>query len=258
MVENSGRDRGFTLIELLIVVVVLGVLATVVVFAVRGISDQGDESACAADLRTLATAQEAHAARFVDEMATEAELVTAGLLREESALWDISVDFSGSSTISPAPGSGCSGGSSGNGTAAPPDPGPITPTPISFGSVPAFEYGVGGANDEVVVFGRVEGLYDYTVTVNEMTPTSRRVTFIDLDLMVDESDIDYVMTRSRSNGVTDWAIYPGDDTTPLAASGGNPDWPSVGAYLATVVGGDPYHQLSWNGTDLSDLLAAIG
>ena len=35
------NDEGFTLIELLIVIVILGILATVVVFAVGGITDRG-------------------------------------------------------------------------------------------------------------------------------------------------------------------------------------------------------------------------
>ena len=39
------RSKGFTLVELLIVIVILGILATVTVFAVRGITDQGKASA---------------------------------------------------------------------------------------------------------------------------------------------------------------------------------------------------------------------
>ncbi len=41
--ENK-QDKGFTLVELLIVIVILGILATVTVFAVRGITDQGQDS----------------------------------------------------------------------------------------------------------------------------------------------------------------------------------------------------------------------
>ena len=39
-------EGGFTLIELLIVIVILGVLAGIVVFSVRGITDRGEASAC--------------------------------------------------------------------------------------------------------------------------------------------------------------------------------------------------------------------
>jgi prepilin-type N-terminal cleavage/methylation domain-containing protein len=42
------KDEGFTLIELLIVIVILGILAAVVVFAVNGITDRGEKSACKA------------------------------------------------------------------------------------------------------------------------------------------------------------------------------------------------------------------
>ncbi|MEO1059247.1 MAG: type II secretion system protein [Actinomycetota bacterium] len=58
------QDEGFTLVELLIVIVILGILATVTVFAVRGITDQGQESACEADLKTLQTATEGFFAAY--------------------------------------------------------------------------------------------------------------------------------------------------------------------------------------------------
>lgn len=53
------QQDGFTLIELLIVIVILGVLAAVVVFSVRGITDRGDTSACKANYSTAVTAVEA-------------------------------------------------------------------------------------------------------------------------------------------------------------------------------------------------------
>jgi general secretion pathway protein G len=53
------EESGFTLIELLIVIVILGVLAGIVVFAVGGITDTGTEAACKADLKTVVTAAEA-------------------------------------------------------------------------------------------------------------------------------------------------------------------------------------------------------
>jgi prepilin-type N-terminal cleavage/methylation domain-containing protein len=61
--ENK-QDKGFTLVELLIVIVILGILATVTVFAVRGITDQGQESACDADRKTLETAAETWFAQY--------------------------------------------------------------------------------------------------------------------------------------------------------------------------------------------------
>ncbi|MGW5532330.1 type II secretion system protein, partial [Streptomyces xanthochromogenes] len=42
---RARRQDGFTLIELLVVIVILGVLAAIVVFSVRGIGDKGHKSA---------------------------------------------------------------------------------------------------------------------------------------------------------------------------------------------------------------------
>jgi len=57
---NKNQDKGFTLVELLIVIVILGILATVTVFAVRGITDQGESNACATEKRAVETAIEAY------------------------------------------------------------------------------------------------------------------------------------------------------------------------------------------------------
>ena len=58
------HDSGFTLVELLIVIVVLGVLSSVSVFAVRGITSRGEIEGCSADLDVLIKAQESHETLF--------------------------------------------------------------------------------------------------------------------------------------------------------------------------------------------------
>jgi general secretion pathway protein G len=79
-VKTTKRDKGFTLVELLIVIVILGVLATVTVFAVRGISGRGESTACKTDLRTVQVATEAHFAEKGTYPANTGALVTAGFL----------------------------------------------------------------------------------------------------------------------------------------------------------------------------------
>jgi prepilin-type N-terminal cleavage/methylation domain-containing protein len=78
---DNKQDKGFTLVELLIVIVILGILATVTVFAVRGITTQGQEASCKAGLKTVATAVEAYSAQEGAYPANIGELEAAGLLR---------------------------------------------------------------------------------------------------------------------------------------------------------------------------------
>ena len=58
--ETKKNDKGFTLIELLIVIVVLGILATVTVLAVGGITQQAKENSCLAEFATAETAIESY------------------------------------------------------------------------------------------------------------------------------------------------------------------------------------------------------
>ena len=62
-IRKSNEDEGFTLIELLVVIVILGILAAIVVFAVGGITDRGNQSACKSDLKNVEVAQEAYVAK---------------------------------------------------------------------------------------------------------------------------------------------------------------------------------------------------
>jgi len=80
-IEETKQDKGFTLVELLIVIVILGILATVTVFAVTGITTRGKDSACKADLKTIQTAEEAYNANTGD-YGTQAELKAGGLIHD--------------------------------------------------------------------------------------------------------------------------------------------------------------------------------
>jgi len=90
--KRSG-EAGFTLVELLVVIVILGILAAIVVFAVGGINDKGQTSACKADRSSVETAEEAFYASqkpkgFYVDMAG---LVSGGFLHEASTLHDVTL-----------------------------------------------------------------------------------------------------------------------------------------------------------------------
>jgi prepilin-type N-terminal cleavage/methylation domain-containing protein len=98
---DRSEDDGFTLIELLIVIVILGILATVVVFSVGGVTDKGEHSSCVTDERTLLTAVEAYFGKYntqtipatgSDAEQYERSLVTGGLLRNVSSRWTVAGD----------------------------------------------------------------------------------------------------------------------------------------------------------------------
>jgi len=89
-VEEKKQDKGFTLVELLIVIVILGILATVTVFAVTGITTRGKDSACKSDLKTIQTAEEAQNAN-TGHYGDQAALVAGGLLHAASTNYNVAV-----------------------------------------------------------------------------------------------------------------------------------------------------------------------
>jgi general secretion pathway protein G len=82
--KHPGVDTGtggFTLIELLVVIVVLGVLAGIVVFAVGNFRSDARNSACRTDVRTLQTANAAYLAKVGHDAADIDALIEGGYIK---------------------------------------------------------------------------------------------------------------------------------------------------------------------------------
>jgi prepilin-type N-terminal cleavage/methylation domain-containing protein len=94
-IRQAQRDEsGFTLIELLIVIVILGILAAIVVFAVNGIQNRGVEAACKADVETVTVAAEAYDAQNGQYAQSMDDLVKAGLLHSVPSTNNYTIDYS--------------------------------------------------------------------------------------------------------------------------------------------------------------------
>jgi prepilin-type N-terminal cleavage/methylation domain-containing protein len=87
------QESGFTLIELLIVVVILGVLAGIVVFAVSAFNNDGVKAACKSDIKNVEIASEAYYAKNGSWAATTAALKTANYLKEEPSTDKYTINY---------------------------------------------------------------------------------------------------------------------------------------------------------------------
>ena len=110
--ENK-QDKGFTLVELLIVIVILGILATVTVFAVRGITDQTARRQPAALMRRRCRLPRRHGSPRTRRPSSptaasgtgtvQGKLVDDGLMVDESTLFTVSAN----GTVSAVSGGDC-------------------------------------------------------------------------------------------------------------------------------------------------------
>ena len=97
-----SNDSGFTLTELLIVIVILGILTGIVVFAVGAFSDRGTTAACKSDKKAVEVAVEAYRAKTgnypsaLDSDARFALLTTgpSNYLREKPSSPDYTITIS--------------------------------------------------------------------------------------------------------------------------------------------------------------------
>ena len=76
--------------ELLVVIVILGVLSSAVVFAVRAITDRGGTNSCATDRRVIEQAEDTMYA-LNGGYGTELQLYEQGMIHGESPLHDVTV-----------------------------------------------------------------------------------------------------------------------------------------------------------------------
>jgi general secretion pathway protein G len=76
------NESGFTLIELLIVIVILGVLAGVVVFAVSAFNNDGIAAACKSDIKSVTVASEAYYAKTGSRALTMDTLKSGGYIKD--------------------------------------------------------------------------------------------------------------------------------------------------------------------------------
>jgi len=66
---GAPREGGFTLIEILLVLIILGILATIVIFGVGTFTGDSKTSACESNAKIMNTAEAAYAASHPGEFA---------------------------------------------------------------------------------------------------------------------------------------------------------------------------------------------
>lgn len=109
--NSRRRDRGFTLVELLLVIVVLGVLAAIVIFALGGTSARAAVAACRSDAKSVAIAVRAFMTENADTPPSSLSTLAASpdpylASLPSSPYYSIALGSHGSVTVTAPPVSG--------------------------------------------------------------------------------------------------------------------------------------------------------
>ncbi len=103
--EVKDDQSGFTLIELLIVIVILGILAAVVVFAVGAFNKNGLQAACQSDFKSVEIADESYYAQHTSTYALASTDLVPNYIKEwpsTTAPYKINLTSTGVSVSIPA------------------------------------------------------------------------------------------------------------------------------------------------------------